>query len=91
MSDLVTLLGDVVELSMKDFKDWLANGDTKQPINGQGYGKLVLGSGELKKLDTISSATNLASYGNAPKIKTKKKKKRSSGPRWLELKAAFDA
>ena len=78
-------LGDVVELSMKEFKAWLKSGDTKSPLAGV-VGKVVLKAGELKKLDTISTGTNLASYSQGAPHKRRKKKSKAAA-RWLELNA----
>lgn len=72
---------DIVELDMTDFKNWLQHGDTKSPLKGQGYGKVVLKNKDLKKLgDTISSSTNLLSYsyGTAPPPRKKKRRKAKS-------------
>ena len=88
-------LGDVTELSMKDFKDWLVKGDLKKPIAGQA-GEVVLKAGELAKLDTISQSTNLMPYSlGAPlpplqrQLSRKRKKLRfKSGPRWKQLAVA---
>lgn len=87
-------LGTVVQMSIPQFKDWLATGATHEPIEDQRYGKIVLENGALRKADTISSATGLNWYDQTtavPKKPTKKKRKkvggrsRKSGPRWLEL------
>jgi hypothetical protein len=79
----------VVEIEMKDFKDWLKNGDLHEPIAEQGVGKVVFTSADLKKFgDTISQATNLLSYDQTSGSRRKKKKKKSkSGPKWLQLQA----
>lgn len=82
-------LDSVTEISMKDFKSWLQNGDLKSPISDQNIGTIILKRKHLQKLgDTVSQATNLLSYNNgAPEKKKKKKKRISAGPRWLSLSA----
>lgn len=83
-------LGDVFELSMDEFKKWLADGDLKSPIANAKIGTLVLKDGDLRKAsDTISTATNISWYdqGAKPSRKRKKKKNSRQGPRWLELRA----
>lgn len=88
-------LENVVELSLKDFKNWLSSGDTRKPIEGQAGTTVLKGKDLRKSLDTISSATGLSWYDQrvgqmAPKRKKKKSKRRSSpGPRWLELTATL--
>lgn len=78
----------ITELSMKEFKNWLASGNTRAPLADQA-GKTVLTRDDLTKLDTISTSTNLASYSQgAPTVKPKKKKKPSLGARWLQLTAS---
>lgn len=91
-------LGSVVQMSIPQFKDWLATGQTHEPIEDQRFGQIVLENGALRKRltksDTISSATGLTWYDQTmPVLRPKKRKKRKSrrasvgGPRWLELAA----
>jgi Inorganic Pyrophosphatase len=82
---------DIVELSVKDFKSWLKDGDLHKPIADQDVGEVVLRQKDLKKgLDSISAATNLAWYSQgtgSPKPQKRKRRKATSGPRWLQLTA----
>jgi Inorganic Pyrophosphatase len=78
----------VTELPMDELKSWLKNGDMKEPISSQGVGKIVYDR-PIKKFDTISTATNILSYDQGPKVrqagrKTRKRRLRR-GPRWLQL------
>jgi len=78
----------LTELSIPEFKSWLKSGDTTEPVADQGFGRVVARSGDLTKLDTISTSTNLLSRGGPrPKSTKKKKAKKRSGSRWLELRA----
>lgn len=56
------MIRDIVEMSMKDFKDWLKNGDLKEPIAEQNVGQVV--TDDLHKVDTISTSSNL--FSNRP-------------------------
>lgn len=75
----------ITELSMDELKAWLKTGDLKEPLSDQNVGTPVDLPDSLKKLDTVSTATNLISTGNRLPKKRKKKKKPSPGARWLEL------
>lgn len=78
----------MTELSVDALKQWLAEGDLKEPIEDQGIGETVLHQKDLKKsLDTISTSTNLSSYDQGQKKKTKKRLAR--GSRWLQLQTSF--
>jgi len=56
------MIKDVTELSMKDFKEWLAHGDTTDPIAESGYGEVVADYDDIiHKFDTISTSSNLSS------------------------------
>lgn len=96
------MIRDIVEMSMKEFKSWLATGDTNEPIAEQNIGTIV--NNELSKLDTISTATNLSSNtptsstpivndpyltGSPAATKKKKKRKLRRGPRWKQLGASL--
>ena len=83
-------IDNITELSMDEFKDWLKNGDTREPIADQGYGKVL--DRDLLKFDTVSSATNYSSPGYSltkPKKRSKRRRQvrnsSSIGPRWLQL------
>lgn len=73
----------MTELTMKEFKAWLRDGDTTVPISGQKVGR------RLEKADTISTSTNLAGRASlalnsdslVPRKKRKTKKVRA-GARW---------
>lgn len=83
-------LSAITLLSYADLKDWLKNGDMKRPISEQGVGQVVGRRGKgngITKLDTVSQSTGLLAYSQlgAPKRRRKRKKKLTSGPRWLEL------
>jgi Inorganic Pyrophosphatase len=77
----------IVELSMKEFKDWLANGDLKKPIADQKVGEIVLKAKDLRKVDTISSATGLNYYSQFAARPPKKRHRKKQGSRWLQLRA----
>lgn len=83
----------IVELSMKEFKDWLRNGDTKSPIEDQDVGETVLKHKDLKHLnksDTVSASTGLSNYSVlTTSRKRKRKKKLPAGPRWQYLKSSL--
>lgn len=84
-------LNAVTELSISDFKNWLKDGNMKEPISDQNVGDVVLRVSDLRKLgDTISAATGLNWYDQTtakPKPKAKKSRKHKAGPRWLQLEA----
>lgn len=77
----------ITELAMKEFKAWLAGGELKKPIADQHVGEIVLKAKDLKKLDTISSATGLNYYSQFAARPSKKRKSKKQGPRWLQLRA----
>lgn len=82
----------IVEVSVAEFKAWLHAGNTKEPIEDQGYGEVVLKHKDLKhvlKKDTISAATGLSSYSFLPA--KRKKRKARLGPRWKQLQATIPA
>jgi hypothetical protein len=77
----------MVQMSVKEFKSWLQSGKTRTvPVANSGFGVRV-GSKEFWKSDTISQSTGHLWYDQGRKRKKKKTKRRSSGPRWLELHA----
>jgi hypothetical protein len=86
-------LSAMTELDYSEFKEWLKNGNMKQPISEQGVGQVIARrgvGGGVNKADTISASTGLNWYSQtlaSPKKKRKqaKKKRLRSGPRWLEL------
>jgi hypothetical protein len=66
----------VSELSIPEFRSWLQDGDTKNPVAGRA-GTLVLSPLDLSKLDTISNATNLTTVSTLAKPARRKKGRRS--------------
>lgn len=94
-------LAAITELSYEDFKRWLKHGDTKKPISEQGYGHVIgrrgknngLDAGQFGKADTVAQSTGLLNYDYlavpARRRKRRKGEKRrlTSGPKWLSLKA----
>jgi hypothetical protein len=86
-------LGTVVQMSIRQFKDWLTSGQTHEPIEEQRFGQVVLENGGLKKADTISASTGLNHYDQTLATPKKKRKKRlKSGPRWaMRIKASSKA
>lgn len=81
----------VTELSMKEFKSWLNNGDLKRPIAKQDVGERVLGkkddARDFAKGDTISASTGLSWYDQttATPRRRKRKKNLKMGSRWKQL------
>lgn len=67
----------VTEMSLSEFKQWLRDGNTRKPARKQDFGEVV------KKVDTISSATNLLSRGG----RRRRKRRLVRGPRWMQLNA----
>ena len=81
----------ITQMNYDELKRWLNKGDLTKPVSEQGVGYVVARrgvGGGITKADTISTGTNLLSYDqSAVKRKRKRKKKLSSGPKWLELSA----
>jgi hypothetical protein len=81
--------GALTRLSMADFKSWLKNGDVKRPISEQRVGTVLYRRGDdIWKSDTISSSTGLNWYSQTtavPKKRRDRRRRRSQGPRWLQL------
>jgi hypothetical protein len=82
-------LAAITEISMDDFKSWLAEGDLKKPISDQNFGTVVDRTAIDKAADTVSLSTNLVSYdqNTVPRRRKRKRSALARGPRWLELRA----
>lgn len=84
-------LSAMTEMTYKDLKDWLKNGNMKVPVSEQGVGTVIARrgvGGGVTKADTVSASTNFTWYDQSASVakpRKRKRKKTSQGPRWAEL------
>jgi hypothetical protein len=82
-------LAAITQMTYREFKSWLKDGDMKTPISEQGIGTVIgrrgKGNGIAKLGDTIGQGIGLLSYNylRAKPAKSRRKKRKAlQGPRW---------